>query len=46
MATDTLACEQGMHDRCFKDWCDCDCHPRKGDTRSWWLRLLYRRANR
>lgn len=22
------------------------CHPRKGDTRAWWLRLLYRRVNR
>jgi hypothetical protein len=37
-------CELGGrgHDLCAKGWCACACHPRKGDTRSWWLRLLYR----
>jgi len=44
--TVTAFCEMDHHDLCMKSWCDCACHPRKGDTRSWWLRLLYRKANR
>lgn len=26
LALTTEACDEGVHDRCMKSWCRCDCH--------------------
>lgn len=26
MASETKACDDGLHGRCMKDWCTCGCH--------------------